>query len=270
MGMITVSKGSHRFESGPTYHFNGSNFGELSDVIIDPTSTVDYVNVLPGVNATPEEIRDVAASGIARLAVQGPEMSLLDRTGAVFVDVVGGGTIDRSQFANRYSGRWDSGKDVFGGGLANQVLDSASVLATRKNDEEETAKIIRETLPTDEGYFVIALANGGLISAARTYLHLGEGDHQFGMVQFSRHKSHHSEPQMTPYHHERKEWFKRRAEGREVVVFDEDHSTGETLKVATRYFAGLLETRVLGIAPVEVERRITFNPLVIKPEASRR
>lgn len=268
--MITVSRGSHRFESGPTYHFNGSNFGELSDIILDPTPTVDYVNALPDVNATPEEIRDVAASGIARLAVQGPEMSLLDRTGAMLVDVVGGGTIDRSQFANRHSGRWDKYKDVFGRGLPNQILDSASVLATRRNEVEETARIIREAAPTDEGYFVIALASGGLISAARTYLHLGEGNHQFGMVQFSRHKSHHKEPQMTPYHHERKEWFKGRAEGRQVVVFDEDHSTGETLKVATRYFAGLLETKVLGIAPVEVERRIEFNPLVIKPESSTR
>jgi hypoxanthine-guanine phosphoribosyltransferase len=263
--MITVSRGSHRFESGPTYHFNGSNFGELSDIVLDPTSTVDYVNALPNVKATSEEIRDVAASGIARLAVQDPEMSLLERTGAMFVDVVGGGTIDQSKFADRYSGRWDKGRGVFRGSLANQVLDSASVLATRKNEVEETAKIILETAPTDKGYFVIALANGGLISAARTYLHLGEGDHQFGMVEFSRHKSHQSKPNMYPYSTEREDWFKRQVKGRQVVVFDEDHSTGETLKVATKFFTGLLDTKVMGIAPVEVERRIEYKPLVIKP-----
>lgn len=264
--MITVSRGSHRFESGPTYHFNGSNFGELSDVVLDPTSTLDYVNVLPNVNATPEEIRDVAASGIARLAIQGPETSLVERTSNVFVDVVGGGALDPSQFADRYSGRWDKGKDIFRGSLANQVLDSASVLATRKNETEETANAILETAPTDDGYFVIALANGGLISAARTYLHLGEGNNQFGMVEFSRHKSRQSAPNMYPYPTERQNWFKRQAEGRQVVVFDEDYSTGETLKTATKYFAGLLDTKVMGIAPVEVERRIEYKPLVIKPE----
>lgn len=259
--MITVSLGSHRFESGPTYHFNGSNFGELNDIVLDPTSTVDYVNVLPDVNATPDEIRDVAASGIARLAIPGPETSLLERAGNMLVDVVGGGAIDRSQFVRRYDGKY-----VLDSDLTNQVLDSASVLATRKNEVEETARIIRETAPTDEGYFVIALANGGLISAARTYLHLGEGNHQFGMADFSRHKSRHNKPNMYPYPHERESWFKRRAEGRQVVVFDEDHSAGETLKTATKFFAGILNTKVMGIAPVEVERRIEYKPLVIKPE----
>jgi hypothetical protein len=56
------------------------------------------------------------------------------------------------------------------------------------------------------------------------------------------------------------------AKGRQVVVFDEDHSSGETLKTATKYFASLLGAKALGIAPVEVERRITFNPLVIESE----
>ena len=264
--MITVSLGSHRFESGPTYHFNDSNFEELSGIVLDPTATVDYVNALSNVNATPEEIRDVAASGIARLAIQGPEIKFLERTGSMFVDVVGGGTIDRGRFANHKSSRWDEGKDVFGSKLANHILDSASVLATRKNEAEETARIIRETIPTDMGYFVIALANGGLISAARTYLHLGEGDHQFGMVSYSRNKSQHTRPNLMPYPSERESWLKNRAEGRQVVVFDEDYTTGETLKTATRYFAGLFDKKVMGIAPVELERRIEYKPLVIKPE----
>jgi|GEM_PF-5730382 len=265
--MITASRGSHRFESGPTFHFNGSNFGELSDVVIDPTATVDYVNVLPSVNTTPDEMRQVAASGIARIAVAGPEIPLIERTATMLVDVVGGGTIDPSQYADRYSGRWDNGKDVFHGrGLANQVLDSASVLATRKNKPEETAGIVLDTVPTDNGYFVIALANGGLISAARTFLHLGEGDHKFGMVKYSRHKSGDKEPSLYPYPDDRKRWLERMAKGRQVVVFDEDHSSGETLKTATNYFASLLGAKALGIAPVELERRITFNPLVIESE----
>jgi hypoxanthine-guanine phosphoribosyltransferase len=260
--MITASIGSHRFESGPTYHFNGSNFDELSRIVLDPAETAEYVNALPKVEATPEEVREVAASGIARLAVQGSDLEVLQRASNMLVSVCNGGTLDRSDFTDRWSGR-----DVFQeSGLSNHILDSASVLATRKNKVEETAGIITEEAPTDEGYFVVALANGGLISAARTYLKLGEGNNSFGVVRYSRHKSSDEKPNMYPYPDSREDWLKREAEGRQVVVVDEDYGTGKTLKTATDYFANLLETKVLGIAPVEVERRITFNPLVIKSE----
>jgi hypoxanthine-guanine phosphoribosyltransferase len=258
--MISVSIGSHRFESGPTYHFNGSTFDELSAVVADPTRTLEYINALPEVEATPEEVQAVAASGIARLALHSPELDIVQRAGNTLVNVCDGGTVDRADFAERRSG-----KSVFRGqGLGNHILDSASVLATRRNRLEETAGIITGEAPTDEGYFVIALANGGLISAARTCLHLGEGSHAFGMVRYSRHKSDHKVPDMYPYPDLRESWLKRSAEGRQVVVLDEDYGTGETLKTATKFFAKLLETRVLGVAPVEVERRISFNPLVIK------
>lgn len=260
--MISASIGSHRFESGPTYHFNGSKFDELSGIVLDPTETVCYVNALPKVEATPTELRDVAASGIARLAVQGPNLELLQRASCMLVSVCDGGTVDRADFTDI-----SKGKDFFyGTRLTNQILDSASVLATRKNKVEETAAIIATETPTDEGYFIIALANGGLISAARTYLQLREGNNSFGVVRYSRHKSSDEKPNMYPYPDSRKEWLKREAKGRQVVVLDEDYGNGKTLKTATDFFANLLETKVLGIAPVEVERRITFNPLVIKSE----
>ena len=260
--MITASIGSHRFESGPTYHFNGSNFEELSGVVLDPSETLKYVNVLPGVEATAAEIREVAASGIARLAVHGSDFEVLQRAGNMLVDVCNGGTIDEAEFTDQWNGR-----DVFhGSGLTNHLMDSASVLATRKNTASETAGIITKEAPTDEGYFVIALANGGLISAARTYLQLTDGDHSFGMIRYSRRKSGDKTPNMYPYPELRKDWLKQSAEGRQIVVLDEDYATGETLKTATTYFATLLETSVVGIAPVEVEGRITFNPLVLKSE----
>jgi hypoxanthine-guanine phosphoribosyltransferase len=260
--MITASIGSFRFESGPSYHFNGSSFEELKGVILDPSPTVEYVNTLPGVDTTQEEMRQVAASGIARLAInEGFELRLLERAGEMLASVCGGSTVvDEADFTDRLSGN-----NVFHGiGLTNQEMDSASVLATRKNKAEETAGVIRTEAPADEGYFVIGLANGGLISAARTYLHLGEGDHAFGMVRYSRYKSKDKEPNMYPFPSERKDWLRRSAEGRQVVVLDEDYSTGETLKKATNYFAGLLDTKVLGIAPVGVRRDISYKPLVVK------
>ncbi|HSX43965.1 MAG TPA: hypothetical protein VLE69_01535 [Candidatus Saccharimonadales bacterium] len=260
--MISASIGSHRFETGPSYHFNGSNLEQLYDVIADPTATMEYVNTLPEAEATPAEIREVAASGIVRLAVKGSNMDLLQRSSNALVDVCAGGTIDSAGFMDRYS------RDVFKGeALNNHVLDSASVLATRKNKPAETAGIIEEKAPTDEGYFVIALANGGLISAANTYIHLSEGNHSFGAVRYSRHKKGEDKPNMHPYPDQRKAWLEREAEGRQVVVVDEDYGTGQTLRTATNYFANLLEKEVLGVAPVEVERRITYNPLVIQSDA---
>lgn len=79
--MITASIGSHRFESGPTYQYNASSGPELNGIIIDPSSTVDYVNALPKVDATPQEIREVAAAGIVRLALEESEPELQERAG---------------------------------------------------------------------------------------------------------------------------------------------------------------------------------------------
>ena len=76
--MISASIGSHRFESGPTYHFNGSNFAELNRIVSDPTPTIDYINALRGVDATPQEVRDVAASGVVRLAVDDADFRVLE------------------------------------------------------------------------------------------------------------------------------------------------------------------------------------------------
>jgi hypothetical protein len=265
--MITASIGSHRFESGPTYHLNNSNFEALSGVVHDPNPTVDYVNQLPGVDATPEEVRQVAASGITRLAVGGSELDILELAGNTLIDACDGKAIDTTAFTDLWSNHWWGGTSVFHSqGLANGVLDSASVLATRKNRPEETAEAIREKAPTDEGYFVIALANGGLISAARTFLRLEEGNHSFGVVKYSRHKGGDKEPRLHPYPDERRRWLEQMARGRQVVVFDEDYGTKETLTTATKYFAGLFEKKVLGIAPVEVSRRITYSPLVITAE----
>jgi hypoxanthine-guanine phosphoribosyltransferase len=152
------------------------------------------------------------------------------------------------------------------GDLSNAMLDSASVLATRKNDAAETAGIIGAEVDVDEGVFIIGLANGGIISAARTFLQLGKGDHELSFVRYSRNKSQDKKPNMYPYPESRKDSLRRAAEGRHVVIYDEDHASGVTLSTAVDYFAGLFGRAVIGIAPVEVDRRITYKPFVIKSE----
>ncbi len=263
--MITASLGSHRFESGPTYHYNASKMGELVEAMLDPESTIDYVNVLPGVNATPEEVQQVAAAGIVRLAVGSPEYKYVPEAGKMLLDVCRGeaDTIPKDIFKDPYS--WDDWYKIRGS-LANAILDSASVLATRKNRAAETAGLIGAEVKVDEGVFVIGLANGGIISAAHTFLELGEGDHELSFVRYSRLKSRHKEPDMFPYPDERKDALRRTGEGRQVVIYDEDYSSGKTLKTAVDYFAGIFDKEVVGIAPAEVERRITYNPLVIRSE----
>lgn len=265
--MITVSLYSHRFESGPTYHYNASNTGQLVATMLDPEATTDYVNVLPGVEATSEEVQQVAAAGIVRLAVSGAEYKYVPEATKMLLDVCAGETdaIPRDIFKDPYS--WDDNRYTVSGSLANAILDSASVLATRKNKPAETAGVLGAETHVDEGLFVIGLANGGIISAARTFLQLGEGDHALSFVRYSRHKSDDKEPNMYPYPDSRKDALKRAAEGRQVVVYDEDYSTGKTLSTAVDYFAGLFEKQVVGIAPVEVERRITYKPLIVRSES---
>lgn len=266
--MITVSLGSHRFESGPTYHYNASGTGQLVETMLDPEATTAYVNTLTGVNATPEEIQQVAAAGIVRLAV-GTEYKYVPEASKLLLDVCRdeAGSIPADIFIDPHS--WDD-RDRYKlrGSLSNATLDSASVLATRKNNAAETAGIIGTEIQTDEGIFVIGLANGGIISAARTFLQLGEGNHELSFVRYSRHKSHDQEPNMYPYPDSRKDALRRAAEDRQVVVFDEDYATGKTLRMAVGYFAELFDKEITGIAPVEVERRITYKPLVVKSEPS--
>lgn len=263
--MITASLGSHRFEAGPTYYFNNSNVETLSNVILDPAPTVDYVNTLPGVDATPEEIRQVAASGVMRLAIQGAEFRSIPSTSRILLDVCSGDDgIQESDFRDKQN---PAGGFLFSGKrLSNAYLDSASVLATRKNDAEETANIIQQKIPTDEGYLVIGIANGGIISAAHTFLQLGEGNHALSFASYSRHKRKEKEPNMYPYPSERASWLRNMAQNREVVVYDEDYASRETISTAVKFFAGMLESKVHGIVPVNVGRRITYSPLVITSE----
>jgi hypoxanthine-guanine phosphoribosyltransferase len=240
--------------------------GRLVDTMLDPASTTDYVNTLPGVKATPEEVQQVAAAGIVLLAVGGPEYKYVPEASKILLDVCKGeaNTVPKDIFKDPYS--WDDDRYKLRGSLSNTILDSASVLATRKNKAAETAGIIATEVQVEEGVFVIGLANGGIISAARTFLQLGEGNHELSFVRYSRHKSQDKEPNMYPYPDSRKDLLRRAADGRKVVIYDEDYSTGETLRTAVDYFAGLFDKEVVGIAPVEVERRITYKPLVIKSE----
>lgn len=264
--MITTSLGSHRFESGPTYHYNASNAGQLVETMFNPEPTTEYVNMLPGVDANPEEIQQVAAAGIVRLAIEKPDYKFVIEARNVLLNVCRGeaDAIPRDIFKDPYS--WSGDKYKLRGYLPNAILDSASVLATRKNDADETADIIGKEIQLDEGVFVIGLAKGGIISAAHTFLRLGEGNNELSFVRYSRHKSQDKEPYMYPYPDSRKDSLRNAAEGRQVVVYDEDYSSGKTLKTAVDYFAELFDKQIVGVAPVEVERRITYKPLVIKSE----
>jgi hypoxanthine-guanine phosphoribosyltransferase len=269
MKMITVSLGSHRFESGPTYHYNASNAGQLVETMFSPDQTADCVNMLPGVDATIEEIQQVAAAGIVRLAVKGSEYEYVPEASKMLLDVCNGDIeqIPKDIFVDPYG--WADNRNKrykLRGSLANTLLDSASVLATRRNNAAETAGIIETGIESDEGIFMIGLANGGIISAAHTFLQLSGENNNLSFVRYSRYKQNDKKPDLSPYQDTRKECLKRTAEGRQVVIYDEDHSSGTTLNTAVEYFANLFGKDVRGIAPVEVGRDITYKPLAIKFE----
>jgi hypoxanthine phosphoribosyltransferase len=264
--MITASIGSHRFEDGPTYHYNGMSARELVKTIVSPEETTDYVNVLEGVNASTVEIQQIAAAGLVRLAIEGPDYELIPEATKVLIATCREETDDISTDTLKDPHSWDD-RYLLRGSLANASIDSASVLANRRNDTEETARKIESKLDSDEGIFVIGLANGGIISAARTFIELGGNDNQLSFVRFSRYKNKDMQPNMYPYPKARVEWLRSLAEDRRVVIFDEDYTTRATLHEAVSYFAELFEKDVVGIAPVEVGRQITYDPIDVRGES---
>lgn len=267
--MITASLGSHRFEAGPTFHYNSSNTGELIDTMFNPDATTNYVNVLKDVDATTDEIRQVAAAGIVRIAVAGAERKYIPEAKDMLLKVCSGDIdqVSKDIFTDPY--KWfENAYDRYKlhSRLGNATMDSASVLATRKNNAAETAGLIDTETNSNEGIFVIGLANGGILSAAHTFLELGGENNDLFFVKYSRYKHDDKEPDMYPYPDGRKSMLRRLAKDRQVVIYDEDYSSGKTIRTAVDYFAELFGKEVMGIAPVEVKGRITYKPLVVRSE----
>lgn len=118
-----------------------------------------------------------------------------------------------------------------------QITDSVTAVATHPALSQNTAGNLASTCQSRD-VLLIALGHGGVAAGMDVYLRYceiaGNRNSVFYVARFSTHKSGDEEPRLSD---SEIEWLQQMAEGREVVVFDEDKGSGRTLKIAYEFFS---------------------------------
>lgn len=255
--MISANIDRYRFVEGPGFHYNGTSVPELTEIIDSPEEQTVYLNQIKGVETNIDEVRQVAAAGVLRAYLGQHSVDKINDALELLLATVHPQTGIFPRI---------NGEDARYPSTVTGMLDSASVIATRLNRPPDTVAALSDEIDVTEPTLIIGIAQGGVISAAKTFLELGGRESEFRAVKFSRLKMKDSEPNFYPYPDSKKEELVSLAEGRQVVIHDEDANTGKTLDVVTRYFANMFGKPVIGIVPVHHERRIEFDPLIVKAE----
>lgn len=142
-------------------------------------------------------------------------------------------------------------------------LDAISVAATRANRPLSTAEMIQEKVgESSAGVLLVALGHGGTIAAADTFQAFNGGDNQFFPVRFSRMKHKDKRPVVGKLEAES---LRELAVDRSVVLFDEDRSSGRTMRQATDHFSFLLEAPVFNATITAARRPYKYEPLCTSP-----
>ena len=114
--------------------------------------------------------------------------------------------------------------------------------ATHPLYSEKSAHRIAEQTQSNDILF-IALAHGGVAAGMDVYLRYCDSRSQnsaFYTARFSIHKLMDKQPQLTSRELEHLKWL---AQGRQVVVFDEDIGLGETIHKAHSYFSYVFQPK---------------------------
>jgi hypothetical protein len=120
----------------------------------------------------------------------------------------------------------------------NQDSDYMTTMALEAERSERTAEILARE--SSEDVLFIALGHGGIAAGMDAYLKFcelsGSRGSRFYVARFSRHKLGDPEPKLSETEIE---YLRTIAEGRRIVIFDEDICSGETRKKAINYFSGI-------------------------------
>lgn len=146
--------------------------------------------------------------------------------------------------------------------LVNATLDSTSCVATRTNNPDKSAEVIKSKLSGNGGLLIIGLGHGGTISAAKTTTAMqGEGA-IFYPVRYSMTKHHDRKPHIDPEHE--LDYLRTLAGGRAVVVHDEDYGGGTTIRKAVKHLSRTLDTdAVMGYVPCTAHHSGRFEPTIV-------
>ncbi len=121
----------------------------------------------------------------------------------------------------------------------SQILDNPTRNATHPYKSRNTLKLIQDDIGSHPVLF-LALAHGGVAAGMDVFLRYGQKDSLFYPIRYSRTKHHDPFPRVNA---KEISLLKRLAEGKEIVVFDEDQTTGITLTTAVDYFNRLFENQ---------------------------
>ena len=119
----------------------------------------------------------------------------------------------------------------------NQPSDGVTWDATHPSRSQRTAQELKSQIHSKDVLF-IALAHGGVAAGMDVYLRYcdasGSQDSAFYVARLSMHKLRDEQPRLTS---REIDYLRELAQGRQVVVFDEDSATGITLEIAHAYFS---------------------------------
>lgn len=138
-----------------------------------------------------------------------------------------------NEFRRRVSAHF--GKDMLNLPVA-QKEDSSTWEASYPGRSEKSAELLKSQ--TNNSVLFIALAHGGVIAGMDVYLRYcsktRNNDSSFYTVRFSLHKLKDEKPCLSQ---SEKTYLATLGKGKEVVIFDEDSFTGDTLSEAETYFS---------------------------------
>lgn len=136
--------------------------------------------------------------------------------------------------------------------------DNITLLSSDPGLSKKTAKKVADG-NNGESILLIALGHGGTMAGMDVYLRYCDitgSDSEFYVVRFSRAKKKDEIPKVTS---DEIDYLRSKSDGRQVVIFDEDTSTGSTMEFATRFFG---ETVFPG---KRLEFAVNYTPGQINP-----
>lgn len=134
---------------------------------------------------------------------------------------------------------------------ANQDFDPKTLIASHPDLSQRQAEILAKT-KSDTSLFMIVLAHGGVPTGIHTFMRYQElsGDEEAEVypVRLSASEGKESQDDSTRLTNEERERIAEISKGKRVVVFDEDISSGRTLRMATESLSEITGQEVMFVA----------------------
>ncbi len=142
--------------------------------------------------------------------------------------------------------------------IVHQKEDLATWDACQPKYSQETAEAL--AAKTQKDLLFIALAHGGVAPGMDVYLRycdlVNSQNSYFYPVRLSLEKSNDRRPQLSP---QEKRMLREQVSGKDIVIFDEDSYSGNTLKIGRNFFQDLLRRKKIIITANYIDEEAKKN-----------